>query len=876
MLKLFKQFILRSLHRQRLRSALTVLGIALGVAVAVAIQLANAGSLESFRAATSSIAGETSIQITGAAGRFDENQLAGMDWLREYGDVSPVIDGYALAEEPGGKGSGEFLHVLGVDILSDRSLRRYNLLRLNATGQPSSREFLLLLADPGAIVLTQRFARERGLDIGSRITLDIGDARKDMTVRGLLLDEGPARALDGRFALMDIAAAQWAFDRLGRLDRLDVKLKSGTSLAEARNSIARRLPVGLKVSDPAEQYGQIEKMIAAFHFNLNALGSIALLVGLFLVYNTISISVIDRRDEIGMLRAVGLTRRAGLALFLGEAALMSIAGTLIGLPLGRLMAGTALKATSATVNTFYVASAATSEFARHALGVKETALAFGICLPLSLLAAALPALEASRVKPVEAIRGAERLAESLAPPRHYLAISAALFLLGYFLTKLNAIDGLPIFGYLSACALMFAGAFLVPGVMWLACRVLARLSTFLSRLRVDTRLAAANLAGSIPRTSISVAALSVSLAMMISVSIMISSFRDTVSYWVDQTLGADIYAKPLTRQSTISDGEISADALALVKSDPAVAAVDPFTSNPAAYAGRQISIAGGDFAVLLNHGRLMFKSPGDAKERMRQAIGRNIVSVSESFSLLFGKQPGDEIELPTPLGPHRFEIGAVYYDYSSNRGTVVMDRSIYDKLFAVAGPEGSIVPAPSSLSIYLRPGSDEEAVARRLSNSLAQKYQLIFSTNGQIRREAMRIFDSTFSITYALEAIAILVAALGVITALITLILERRRDIAMLRFIGATRSQIRRMIVGEAVLIGGVSQAVGALIGVLLSLVLIYVINVQSFGWTIQYHFPTLFLVQSTVLLILLAGVAGFYPAHRASKVDAVSVAREE
>ncbi|HET9530774.1 MAG TPA: FtsX-like permease family protein, partial [Blastocatellia bacterium] len=348
-LKLSKQFIARALASSPLRSAVTALGISLGVGVMIAIRLANTSALESFRAATDAVAGETSIRITGAAGRFDELKLGELSWLRRYGQMSPVITGYATVD-----GAEEFLQVLGVDVLRDRALRRYRLLSFgDDLGEPSSRDFLRLLTDPQSIILTEKFARRQALSIGSPISMVFGDSRRNLTVRGLLRDEGPARALDGNFALMDIAAAQAAFDRAGLLDRLDVKLKDGISLEQAESEIARRLPPALKIERPDAQYGQVEKMIAAFHFNLNALGSIALLVGLFLIYNTVSISVITRREEIGTLRAVGAGRRLVLALFLGEALFLAVAGTIVGLGLGRLMAAAAVRATAATVETFY-------------------------------------------------------------------------------------------------------------------------------------------------------------------------------------------------------------------------------------------------------------------------------------------------------------------------------------------------------------------------------------------------------------------------------------------------------------------------------------------------------------------------------------------
>ncbi|HXG67608.1 MAG TPA: ABC transporter permease, partial [Blastocatellia bacterium] len=701
---LFKQFILRALLRERGRTTITALGIALGVGVMIAIRLANLSALASFRAATESIAGETSVRITGAAGRFDEMLLKDLGWLREYGQISPVIEGYAMvgppasapqaseetspehADKPPAFPEGESLHVLGVDVLRDRPLRRYRLLR-KGDREPTTREFLFLLTDPNAIILTEKFARRHNLAIGDKLALTFGDTRKELVISGLLLDEGPARALDGNFALMDIAAAQWAFNRTGLLDRVDVKLKPGLSLEDAEKELAARLPSALTVSRPEGALGAVEKMIAAFHFNLNALGSIALLVGLFLIYNTVSISVITRRSEIGALRAVGTSRPLVLALFLGEALLLALIGTVIGLGLGCVMASAAVRATATTVETFYIASAATESAAGHALGLTEIALAFAVALPLALVAALVPAIEAARVRPIEAMRGAERLAKSFRPSPKHIAVAIALFALGYWLSTLDAVDGLPVFGYLSALALMFGGAFLVPNALALICAAGGRLiARAVRRLQVEAKLASANLRGAIPRVSISVAALAVSLAMMVAISIMIESFRETVTYWVDQTLKADIYAKPVTRTTAMSEGEIDEEAIRQIKADPGVIAVDAFTSRQVNYAGYPVTLGAGDFHVLLKHGQLAYKAPANAHEAMRNAIGQDAVAISESFSLHFDKGPGDTVELPVQEGARPFKVAAVYYDYSNNRGAAVMDRRTFERYFMDTQP----------------------------------------------------------------------------------------------------------------------------------------------------------------------------------------------
>src|SRR5215831_11103350 len=271
--RLFRQFIWRALIREKLRSVITVLGISLGVGVAVAIRLANVGALESFRAATDSVAGETSIQITGSAGRFDEMLLADLGWLRSYGQVSPVITGFAKIDlnhterdsidASAAKSGGTYLQVLGVDVLHDRLLRRYRLLRVNESGtEQDVRYLLMLLADPRSIVLTEQFARRHQISIGSHVSMLIGESRRDFDVRGLLLDEGPARALQGNFALMDIAAAQLAFNRVGLLDRIDVKLKDGSDIGVGEREIRSKLPERLQVIRPETGYEQVEKMIA--------------------------------------------------------------------------------------------------------------------------------------------------------------------------------------------------------------------------------------------------------------------------------------------------------------------------------------------------------------------------------------------------------------------------------------------------------------------------------------------------------------------------------------------------------------------------------------------------------------------------------------
>ncbi len=846
---MFHWFIVRRLLDEPLRSATTILGIALGVAVIVAIQLTTASSLAGFETALNTVSGRTSLEIVGTGIGVDELRLPELGWLRELGEVAPVVEGDVVVRQPGRP--RETLRVLGVDILRDRAFRDYQLLEWEGgSAAPRPQEFLALLVDPRSAILTAKFAGPKGLTVGSTVEVGFGDRVVALTIRGLLKDEGPARVLDGHFVLMDIAAAQQLLDRFGRVDRIEIRLADSTEIGAAEAAIASRLPPGLAVRRPAARSQQVENMLAAFHLNLTALSYVALLVGLFLVYNTVSVAVLSRREEIGMLRALGLTRGRVRALFLAEAAGLATIGCGVGLLLGRILADGTVALTSTTVSALYIAAAA----ATPALGWWHVVLAFATGVPLSLLAALVPAQEAARVPPTVALRDTHGLDARGTLPTRLVGLPFGLLAAGGWLATLGPVGGLPIFGYAAAITIIFGAAFLVPAILYLAAR---GAEPWVRRLlRVEDWLAVTNVSSAVSRLSISVAALAVSLSMMVAIAIMIGSFRDTVIYWVGQTLQADLFVSPGSRQQPGLDEALSTDVVALVAASPDVAAVDRFRITEVPYGNAGVRVGGAEFEVVLTYGSLLFKAPNDARAAMRGAIGQDAVVASEAFSLKHGVGIGDDVTVPTDHGPVPFRIAVVYYDYSSDRGVLMMDRATFERHYGDRAANG--------LTVYLRDGVEENDVRTRLLAAIGDEHSVFINTNESIRTEVLRVFDSTFAITYALEIIAIIVAILGVSGTLLTLILEREREFAILRLVGTGRRQIRRMVVGEALFIGIVSQGIGLAVGLALSLVLIYVINVQSFGWTIQFHLPLGFLLQSSALMIVATALAGLYPARRA------------
>ncbi len=895
MRRLFQQVVLRQLLAERLRTAITVVGVAAGIAVVLAIRLTNASAVRGFEAALELTSGRAGLEIVGAGFGIDEQRLAELTWLSAYGTSSPVIDGDVLVgrdasptRPTGGRPGGaslpvappapynpsssrprtELARVLGVDILRDFPIRDYPIAETSTPG--AATDILALLTDPDAVVTTRAFAQRHGLKVGDPLPVIIGDRRLSLRIRGLLGAEGPAKLLDGNFLLMDIAAAQWAFGRLGRIDRLDLKLHEGVDVREAEQAVAARLPPGLTVQRPSRRGEQVEQMLAAFHLNLTALSSIALLVGLFLVYNAVSVSVLARRQEIGTLRALGVTRRQVQALFLGEAALFGGLGVAIGIPLARLLADLTVSLTSRTVSTLYVAAAA----APIALGPADVVVALLVGVPLSLLAAWLPAREAAAVPPTAVLRGADRVQarSSRDTPRRWLA--AGLLAVAAASSRLPLVAGLPVAGYIASVALVFGAALLMPAVLQAAARH-GRMAWF-GIFRVGGWLAHAALGGAIPRVAVSVAALAVSLAMMVAITVMVGSFRQTVIDWVGQSLKADLFVGPASRRSGARQPTIGADVEAIVRAHPEVAAVDAFRSVTVPYERSLVYLGSGDFGLQGRVGGLRLKAvapEGPTRDRtavaavLDAARDRGAVLVSEPFATRYGKTAGDRVTLNTPAGPTAFEIAAVYFDYSSDRGVVMMDNGTLFRHFGEQRPTG--------LTVYLADGRRAAAVRADLLQQLDGAAGVFIFTNRALRQEVLNIFDSTFAITYALQAIAIVVALLGIVGTLMTLVIERRRELSVLRALGASRGQVRAMVVAEAAMLGAVSQVAGLGIGLLLALILVYVVNVQSFGWTIHLSIPWWSLAQMSALVVVTTVLAGLYPARRAMREQAAPLEDE-
>ncbi|HKC25000.1 MAG TPA: ABC transporter permease, partial [Thermoanaerobaculia bacterium] len=427
--------------------------------------------------------------------------------------------------------------------------------------------------------------------------------------------------------------------------------------------------------------------------------------------------------------------------------------------------------------------------------------------------------------------------------------------------------GLPLFGFASILFLVLGASLLAPLAVVSAARLLSRP---VRTLGVSARIARANLTGSLSRTAVAVAALTMGISMMVSVAVMVGSFRSTVARWVEETLSADLFVAPASGGSHPSFGRMPQEALEAIARVPGVADVDAYLAFSAtAENGAPYTIASGRFAYLAEHGNLPLVDGRDPKSVLAEALAKSEALVSEPYAEKFHRKAGDVVELPTPRGPYPVRVAGVYTDYSNDRGTVTVDRALFTRLYP-------LVTGATSVAVTLVPGLSPEEGRRRVEAAVRGRFALRIRANATLRREVLRVFDRTFAVTYALEAVAIAVAVLGVFNTLVALVLERRREIGLLRVVGASRRVVEKAVRLEAAALGGLGALLGLLAGSAMSLVLVHVVNRQSFGWTIAMHWPFGFLAAALAGILATTILAAHHPARLAAATDAAAALKEE
>ena len=823
-----------SLTHQRGRALLSIAGIALGVALGFAVHLINAAALNEFSLAVRSMAGDADLEVRGGRAGFGERLYAAIARVPGVAVASPMLDlEIALADERGT--SRASIRLLGID-----SLRAGQVQPALFAGEPRR---MFELMKPDTVLLSAGAAAALGLKAGDRLALLGGSGRVELEVTGVV------SGLRGNAAWTDIATAQWRLGRLGNLNRIDLRLNPGTDLATVRAKVASMLPPGAYVAEVEQLEAQGANLSRAYRVNLNVLALVALFTGGFLVFSAQALEVARRRGEHGLLRVLGLTRAGLVRRVLAEAAIIGAAGSGLGLLLGYALAGVAVRAAGGDLGAGMFRGV-TPEIGFAPLAACGFFIA-GILI--AVVAGWLPALDAARASPARALKsGDERqMFEKVVSVWPGVLMIAA----GAGLAQLGPVGGIPLFGYAAIAFILLGGIVLMP-----------RAATALLALAglpraVPLGLALAQLRGAPGQAMVSLAAIVASFALMVAMAIMVASLRESVDEWLNAVLPADFYLRTSHLGDTVFlDPRFEAGVRAL----PGVARVEFLRSD-------RLTLDASRPAV-----NLIARDMPGGPEKSLPLLGPARVPVagdpppawvSEAVAEIYGYKAGTRIDLA--LGGERwpFVVAGTWRDYARQHGAIVIDRADYLKLTGDT--------RVNDAALWLKPGVGDaqvEAALRALPGGAAPD----MAGPGEIRKISLKVFDRSFAVTYALEAVAVLVGLFGLSSSLGAIVLARKREFGMLRHIGMTRAQIGRMLAFEGALLASFGAAAGLAVGWVIGFILIRVVNRQSFNWGMEIHPPYGLLAMLTLAMVALAALTAFWSGREAMGMGPVRAVKED
>ena len=828
-----------------MRFVLAGLAIAIGVALAFAVHVINRSAAESFGQAVRSAAGGADLQVRGASALgFDEGLYPTLMALGVIADASPVVQMRATV--------GERAHpipLLGLDMFRTLTVSPSLVIRpqIARTGAGTRSIDLAAVLDQDALYLSRDAMTQTGFDFGDRVEVRANGRTHDFVVAGDLPGVAPGQGI----AVIDIASAQWRFGRLGTLDRVDLKLEPGTVLADAKAQLASVLPANTQLSDGETESRRGDALSRAYRVNLDMLALVALLTGGFLVYSAQSLAVTRRLRQFALLRTLGLQERALTGQLLAEGAALGGVGALIGLAGGYAIAGVALRLLGGDLGAGYFDGATTT----LAFAPEAAVLFFGFGIATALAGSYAPARRAARIAPALALKDAGDQVDPRKPPSIVPAV--ALIGAGFVCAFLPAVNRLPVFGYL-AVGLVLAGG--VAAMPWLARLLLRPLGR--AKLRVPAfEMALHRLLGAPGQASIALGGIVASTGLMIAMAVMVTSFRGSVDDWLESFLSADLYVAAASNEPMFD-----AETQRRLAATPGVAGI-AFSKGLAVTLDPELPPA-----LLIVR---PVTGPGYALpliQRAPRSGGGVALWLSEPAARLYGAQPGDAFALPIGAGGAKVmgHVAGIWRDYARQQGAIVIDTRDYT---AITGDA-----VRSEAAVELVPGASvaaaRAAILARLPPDMARRVD--FAEPAALRGRALRLFDRSFAITYALEAIAILIGLAGVAASFSAQTVARIKEFGMMRHVGMGRGQIVTMLAIEGALLGLVGMAAGSAVGIALSQILIHVINPQSFNWTMTTRIPWGLIVGVATALIGTAAATAMIAGRQAVSRDAVRAVSED
>lgn len=815
----------------RSRLILTSIALALGVALGTTVHLINYSAAAEFETAVRALSGDADLRVTGPRSGFDEALYPRLAQRPEVAVASPVLE--ISAKLAGAEGS---LRIVGLD--------PFRALQLQPGLLGEAGEHLLDLLRPGVVMLSETAARDLGVARGGTIAVQVGLHRVDLEVIAVI----PSGNLRQPLAIMDIASAQWAFDQIGRISRIELRLRPGVSPNDLVASLAPDLPAGLVALEAERVNEQGLGLSRAYRVNLNMLALVSLFTGAVLVFSTQTLSVLRRRAQFGLLRALGVSARALAVLLALEAATLGCIGTAAGLAAGVLAAHLAIIHAGSDLGAGFFAGV----IARTDFDIGGLALIAASGIAASTLGGLLPAIEAARADPARSLRAGDEQRVLASIPS--LGPALTCLATGSILALLPAVGGLPLFGYAAIASILLGALLLMPSFVRTASQAMPRLQSPLAWLGVQQLRGAPGLAG------ISLAGILASFSLVVAMLIMIQSFRNSLDDWLGVVLPADLYARAsgsasgwLNEEAQARlDGSSGVARIVYSRFDTVILAAD---KPPVTIIARDITADRPDALPLVSPTRL----PPDAS---------TAAWISEAVRDRYGIDVGDALRLPIQGKVLDVRIAGVWRDYVRQGGTIVIARDAYVRVSGDA--------LANEAWIWLQPGTNRDAATSRLRDALGAGAEIEIREPGRIRDLSLAAFDRTFAVTYALQGAALLIGLFGISVGTSAQALARRREFGVLHHLGLSLRDLRRMVAIEGGIVGMMGACAGAAVGGVMSLVLIHVINRQSFHWTMEVHVPWSTLICLALALASCASVTAALSIRGALGPDIIRAVKED
>jgi putative ABC transport system permease protein len=841
-LQFFVWFSLRNMRKHPVRALTVLFGIALGAAVFTSVRLSIHASLDSFSKSMDLITGNAGMVVVQPGGRVPEHLIAELLRHPAIRTASPLLSTYVRSAD----GEDHPFLLIGLDPILDRPIRTW---QINDSKEPQTGIWLDLLGDPYTIIISQPLAAKYHWQRGDSIAFEHAHQTASFQIAGVMTSQGLALVEGGRVAITDIATFQEFTGTYGGVDRIDLLLSPGTTDRDLA-SIRELLPESVLLNNPSAARESGRAMIRAYQLNLSILSFASLFVGMFLVYSLVALNAAARRHELAVLRSTGATAGLLFGVFLAEGALLGLAGWVAAMPISSILVKYLLQGVSQTISTLFVRVEVTA----LSLSFWEIMLSFAVSVCVSVLAALQPAREAMLVPPKEALEISQHGMQVKKSPQK-LALGGLICIVVVLpLSQLPGILHVPLPGYL-AILLMFVGfALLAP---WVLTRLGSSLSPVLLRAAgIPAYLAGRYIRDSGNRTAVSVGALITAVALFASLVIMIFSFRKTVEIWTYQTVSGDLFLTPKLNEINEFRYPIPAEAAAWFRAMGPQVEIVPNRRYFLRYGNFPYEFEVLDLDVFLRYADFfwMMGDPETVRPRLKRGEG---VGISEVFSNRTGLTVGDTFSARIEDAMVALPILAVVRDYRTQGGVVFYSHKHFKAQYHD--------PQWSGLRFFFRDRRQNlDAAVADLRQKIVEHWgDTLEMISGQDLRDGiLRVFDETFAITTVLLLIALVIAALGIATTLTVMVLERSRQMNTLFAIGASFGQIRKMILWEAAFLVIVGEAAGLACGFLLSYLLVYVINLQSFGWTFLYSVDWQALTMSLPLIIITA-LAAAIPAIR-------------